>query len=147
MAESDKPARENPPNPIRKLETTQETTTENLQLTPPSEEGVSEKDSKFKTFTELIHKGFKKIGEPLTWGPAEGKQLKNLIRAAPWMSEQQFRTCLTNWHKSPSTNISDPPCLWLSKLPRYLNGPLDQFNRPLAPPPRPQATAEENLVE
>jgi len=66
------------------------------------------------------------------WNGAEGKQLKNLLDSTPRWIDQQFITCLENLGKSPGyVPRGTMPREWLTKLPRFLHGPLNEFGKPL----------------
>lgn len=70
-------------------------------------------------------------GTTCPWNGAEGKQLQNLLTATPGWLDPQFIDCLENLSKSPEyIPKGSSPHEWLSKLPKFLKGPLDRFGRP-----------------
>lgn len=66
----------------------------------------------------------------MPWDPSEAKQLSSLLAASPDLTIETFTVCLQNRHKS-RVNHSDRPRAWLARSLDYLNGPLDQYGKPL----------------
>jgi hypothetical protein len=61
------------------------------------------------------------------WDGGEAKQLSSLLKAWPRVSDVQFVQCLDNIAKSECIPKGDRPREWLGKMPKFVNGPLDQF--------------------
>jgi hypothetical protein len=69
-------------------------------------------------------------GVQCPWDGGEGKQLKAILQAWPDVTDEQFVRCLENLAKSDCIPKGDRPREWLGKLPKFINGPLDQFWKP-----------------
>lgn len=83
---------------------------------------------------EFIKSGYERKHIPLTWGPAEWKQLAALLKERPDMADTNLlRLCLNNRFKSENVNPAERPCQWLRKLPNYQFGPLTEFGKLVAP--------------
>lgn len=63
------------------------------------------------------------------WDGSEGKQLQSLLKATPRWVDSQIAQCLMNLYASSGFAKGTRPREFLSKLPRYLHGPLNEFNR------------------
>jgi len=63
------------------------------------------------------------------WDGGEGKQLQALLKATPNWVDSQIAQCLVNMYGSAGFAKGTRPREFLPRLPRYLNGPLNEFNR------------------
>jgi hypothetical protein len=99
------------------------------QITSRDKRGVDARHVPFKlaieTYWTFANKG---THLPFTWGPAEAKQLANLLSATPDLTLLQFQALLNNRARSPGTAHGTPPHKWLSGVLQY-SQPLNQFNR------------------
>lgn len=83
------------------------------------------------------------------WDGGEGKQLQALLKATPQWHDGQLAQCLTNMYASGGFAKGTRPREFLPRLPKYLHGPLNEFNREKAAeqPSRPLSMIErENLT-
>jgi hypothetical protein len=69
-------------------------------------------------------------GQVCPWGPPEGKNLKTLLDRTPDWRDEQIAQCLDNMSRS-DVSKSLCPYEWLVGLPKYLNGPLDRYGKPI----------------
>lgn len=63
------------------------------------------------------------------WDGGEGNQLKALLTATPGWHDGQIAQCLANMYASSGFAKGTRPREFLPRLPKYLNGPLNEFNR------------------
>jgi hypothetical protein len=63
------------------------------------------------------------------WDGGEGNQLKALLTATPGWHDSQLAQCLANMYASGGFAKGTRPREFLPGLPKYLNGPLNEFNR------------------
>ena len=63
------------------------------------------------------------------WDGSEGKQLKAFLDATPAWIDSQVAQCLVNMYDSAGFAKGTRPREFLPRLPRYLHGPLNEFNR------------------
>lgn len=66
-------------------------------------------------------------GVECPWDGSEAKNLDRMLKAWPNQPDQQFVTCLDNLARSDCVPRGDRPREWLGKLPKFVQGPLDQF--------------------
>jgi hypothetical protein len=66
------------------------------------------------------------------WGPAEGKQLADLLQAAPGLTIEAFQRCLQNRAKSDVAQ-GMRPSQYLPSILTFQGSPLDQYGKPKAP--------------
>lgn len=96
-----------------------------------------ETDESVKSRHERIHQAImdwyiRWAGMECPWGVGEGSQLKAMLDAWPKASDLQLLACLENIASSDCLPRGDRPQAWLSKLPKFVNGPLDEFWKPKA---------------
>jgi uncharacterized protein YdaU (DUF1376 family) len=66
------------------------------------------------------------------WGVKDQAALLGMLRACPEMTLETFRILLMNRAHSEGILSTDPPRNWVSvNLKRYINGPLDRYNKPI----------------
>ena len=82
--------------------------------------------------SEQIVKGWYQdwAGVECPWDGGEARQLSSLLKAWPGATDAQFMTCLENLAKSECIAAGTRPRIWLSDLPRFIKGPLDQYWKP-----------------
>lgn len=66
-------------------------------------------------------------GVDCPWDGSEGSNLSKILKAWPSVTDEQFSRCLDHIEKSECIPKGTRPCEWLCKLPKFLDGPLDQF--------------------
>jgi hypothetical protein len=108
---------------------TSTSSTKKQQIPSREKRGVDARHVPFKlaieTYWTFANKG---THLPFTWGPADAKQLSNLLAATPELTLMQFQALLQNRARSPGTAHGTPPHKWLSGVLQY-SQPLNQFNR------------------
>lgn len=67
-------------------------------------------------------------GELAPWDGSDAKQLSLLLAAKPDLDEKKFAVWLYNYARSDVTR-GDRPRVFLSRLPSYANGPLNQYGK------------------
>ncbi len=103
---------------------------EKLILAPPA--FIAPTPSRHALFKEALERYYRETtGRPMPWGPADAKQLKNLLDACPWMNLSEFEIILGNRKLSQEVVHSQRPLRWLSRATDYLSGPLNPFQQPL----------------
>jgi hypothetical protein len=63
------------------------------------------------------------------WDGSEGKQLKAFLDSTPQWVDSQIAQCLVNMYASTGFAKGTRPREFLPRLPKYLHGPLNEFNR------------------
>jgi len=63
------------------------------------------------------------------WDGGEAAQLSKLLRATPGWHDGQIVRCLVNMYDSAGFAKGTRPREFLPRLPKYLHGPLNEFNR------------------
>lgn len=63
------------------------------------------------------------------WDGYAGSALKRLLKKIPWTADE-ICACVAARFAS-EVNLADPPESWIGKLPKYRNGPLDRYDKPL----------------
>lgn len=66
-------------------------------------------------------------GVDCPWDGSEGSNLSKILKAWPSVTDEQFSRCLDHIEKSECIPKGTRPCEWLCRLPKFLDGPLDQF--------------------
>jgi hypothetical protein len=64
------------------------------------------------------------------WDGKEGKLLDTLLKKTPQWTLEHYRRCLENLFASDHFTVSTPPGEFILLLPKYLNGPLNEFKNP-----------------
>lgn len=103
---------------------------------PPSSDAPKESketDPRYKVFIEAISSGYKKRGWEFAWGARDGKQMKALLKEHPAWTVEMLLKCLKNYFASEKVVPGDQPYRYLTKLPRYHAGPLNEFGKLLRP--------------
>lgn len=110
-------------------------------ISPPSSEDITSPkkkvkltDPRYTEFVEILSKGYKQRGWEFSFNGADGKQLKNLLRDRPQWDAKIFRKCLANYFRSDKVVPGDMPHVYLTRLPRYLHGPLNEFGKLITAP-------------
>ena len=105
-----------------------------LVLSPPSSEDVlptkKPTDSRYTEFVEIISTGYKQKRWPFAWTARDGAQMKALLKSYPALDATKFKLWMKNYFRSEGVVKGDVPYAYLAKLPRYWNGPLNEFNKP-----------------
>jgi biotin operon repressor len=115
-----------PPSlPYRNKTYKNKTQEQDFKLAPPSSEKPFHQEAK-KVILQC-YRYLNKTESP--WDGSEAKQLKDLIRAKPDLTLGQLRQALWNYAQS-EINPSDRPRVFIPKLFKYLNGPIDRFGMP-----------------
>lgn len=115
--------------PYTSLEPSVSTT---FNLSPPSSEDVKKpSDPRYTEFIEIISKGYKQKKWPFAWTARDGAQLKALLKAYPALDAEKFRFWMKNYFRSEGVVKGDVPYAYLTKLPRYWAGPLNEFSKPM----------------
>ena len=114
------------------------TSTEEKQI--PSrdkrEGGVS--DPRQQAFRAAVMAYAKRMRVKLQWDGSEAKVLHRLLASLPEMSLAEFQECLAHRAHSPGTPHGERPRVWLPRILRYQQGPLDQYGKTMeAPRPQP----------
>jgi hypothetical protein len=92
-------------------------------------------DSRHKRIQALVTNCYQEHnkGVACPWDGGEGKQLQSLLRSTPSWADTQIAQCLGNMYDSAGFAKGSRPREWLTRLPKYLNGPLNEFNQEKAP--------------
>jgi hypothetical protein len=118
----------------KEAETTSETTSEITSVSPPSSgNGKNGNHEKAQQFYTLLKTGYAQKGKVLTWGAPEWANMHSLLAARPDLTEAEFLTMVRNRFRSKNVNRAERPMFWLTKLPNYEQGPLNEFGRPWVP--------------
>ena len=102
-----------------------------LEVSSPEETRILPEDGRHSRIRAMVknawanHNG----GVDCPWDGSEGKQLKLLLRATPKWHDSQFAQCLANMYGSTGFAVGTRPREFLPRLPKYLHGPLNEFNR------------------
>ena len=112
----------------RQADTVTETETRTEPEKKPSRD-KREADSRHTPFKLAVEAYAKYKSVPVQWGPAEAKQLDLLLKSSPELTLQQFQICLNHRARSPGVPHGEPPRAWLPSILRYLNAPLNEFNK------------------
>jgi hypothetical protein len=64
------------------------------------------------------------------WDGKEGKLLDTLLKKTPQWTLEHYRRCLENLFASDHFTVSTPPGEFILLLPKYLNGPLNEYKNP-----------------
>lgn len=97
----------------------------------PKASEVLSQDTRHTRVQSLIVNAYREnnSGADCPWDGSEGAHLKRLLIATPRWADSQIAQCLANMYASTGFAVGSRPREWLEKLPRYLNGPLNEFNR------------------
>lgn len=103
----------------------------NSELTPsPRKKKQTTADPRHRRFIELIFKAHEHfVRVPALIGPAAGKNLAELLRLAPALTEKRFIKMLENYHESDDHARADSPAYYIMKLPNYELGPKNKWGR------------------
>jgi len=124
----------NSPNPIRKAETTTETTTKPSRSKKPERER-GELKTRIETFVKATI--VKRANLPAApWDGGAAKQLNNLVDKNPSWSDDDFERLLRNWSKSDPeiVRFGDHPKVLFPRLSRFAGGPIMKLTNGKAPP-------------
>lgn len=93
-----------------------------------SQVAKAQSDSRHNRSQQLVMGWYREwAGIECPWDGGEARQLSNLLKAWPGVSDAQFVMCLENVAHSDCIPKGDRPREWLGKLPKFVNGALDQF--------------------
>ena len=87
-------------------------------------------DPRFKTFMELVdraHRHYVKV--PPVLNATLGKNLQKLLLECPQLDEKRFSLMLKHYHESADHAPGEQPAFYVTRLPRYEPGVLNQFGR------------------
>lgn len=97
---------------------------------PESPELVLPVDSRHMKIKSLICNAYEEQnGAPCPWDGSEGRQLKAFLDATPKWVDSQVAQCLIHMYASAGFAKGTRPREFLPRLPKYLHGPLNEFNR------------------
>lgn len=111
---------------------------DSFNLSPPSSERTSTKESKpnknnsdprREKCIAILSNGYKHRGWPFAFNGKDGIQLDRLLKDRRNMTADDFKIWLKNYFASDGVVPGDMPYLYLNKLPRYWQGPLDRFGK------------------
>jgi hypothetical protein len=86
---------------------------------------------KHRAVKELIEKEWAQRNQKTCpWGPAAAKQLDTFLNETMDWTVQDYRRCIENRYASDGVVVSEDPKVFISHLPKYLSGPLNQFGQP-----------------
>lgn len=105
-----------------------------LSVPHSSEHKPSEKkksDPRFQTFIKALKEGYTRRGWDFSFDARDGRHLGNLLRSRPRWELPEFSRAVRNYFESEGTVGGGLPYVYLSKLPQYLDSPLDRFNKTL----------------
>lgn len=111
---------------------------DSFNLSPPSSERMSTKEPKPKKNNSdprrekciaILSNGYKHRGWPFAFNGKDGIQLDRLLKDRRNMTADDFKIWLKNYFASDGVVPGDMPYLYLNKLPRYWQGPLDRFGK------------------
>ena len=95
-----------------------------------SPELVLPEDSRHTRVQALVMNAYREQnGASCPWDGGEGSQLKALLSATPGWHDGQIAQCLANMYASGGFAKGTRPREFLPRLPKYLHGPLNEFNR------------------
>lgn len=121
-----------PANAIRKEPVKEPVST---KTSPPSSEKKVSVDPRTQEFRNTIQEVQKvKTKEHYPWDARQGSQLKAFLKRVPGLGVVGLRKWLENYWASENINPADPPWVYLPKLERFRNSPLDQYGKPLNRP-------------
>lgn len=91
---------------------------------------VLPKDLRHARVRSLVMNAYhEQTGADCPWDGGEGSQLKALLAATPGWHDTQLAQCLVNMYASGGFAKGTRPREFLPRLPKYLHGPLNEFNR------------------
>jgi len=98
---------------------------------PKPKKAVDERHTPFRQALEKywLHKN----QEEMPWDASDAKQLSNLLSASPKLGLESFQRLLTNRSNSPAVRHGERVRVWIENIMQYSQGPLDQYNQPIAP--------------
>lgn len=96
----------------------------NTFAAPAAENGLHDS---LRTLVQKVWLGHNPDVPTCPWDGREGKRLKDLIGKTPRWSIEMYAKCLENYYASEGANNSVLPHQLIGDLPKYLNGPLDQY--------------------
>jgi hypothetical protein len=80
---------------------------------------------------ELIEKEWAQRNQKTCpWGPAAAKHLATLLSETPDWTVEDYKRCISNRFASDGVAVSEDPKVFISHLPKYLSGPLNQYGQP-----------------
>jgi len=96
----------------------------------PSANGVLPEDSRHTRIKAMLQNSYQEqTGADCPWDGGEGAQLKAFLSATPRWLDGQVAQCLANMYASTGFAKGTRPREFLPRLPKYLHGPLNEFNR------------------
>jgi len=96
----------------------------------PSEVSKGAAQTRHSRIHEMVMQAYlEQNGVECPWSGAEAAQLKRLLDSTPNWSDQQIAQCLMNLYASDGFPKGTPPKEFLTYLPKYLQGPLNQFKQ------------------
>jgi hypothetical protein len=96
----------------------------------PSEVSKSAAQTRHSRIQEMVMNAYQEQNQiQCPWNGAEGKQLKAFLDSTPRWTDQQIAQCLMNLYASEGFPKGTPPKEFLTYLPKYLQGPLNQFKQ------------------
>jgi hypothetical protein len=98
-------------------------------LRPPSSDGKKKVDPRYKAFVEALSDGYKRRQWEFAWNGKDGTQLNALLKDHPQWDVKTFQKCVANYFKSDKIVPGGMPYLFLSRLPQYHAGPLNEFGK------------------
>ena len=90
-----------------------------------------EPDQRHSLFKEILAEYWKYANHKspeMPWGPADAKQLANLLAASPGLNQEEFRRLLRNRARSDLSH-GEPVHKWISMITKFTD-PLDQYGKP-----------------
>lgn len=88
-----------------------------------------EGESRHVSFRLAVQAYAKHMHVLFVWDASAGKQLDLLLRAAPELTLASFQACLLNRARSPGVPHGEHPRVWLPRILKYQQGPLNAFGR------------------
>lgn len=88
-------------------------------------------ESRYQQFVEALNNGYKRRRWEFAFNARDGKALKTLLNDRPFWDVETFLKCLKNYFSSEKTPPGGPPYVYLTRLPRYLYGPLNEYGKML----------------
>jgi len=72
------------------------------------------------------------VGEVVPWDGHTARTLATFLQANKTWSADALSQCVRNRFASENINPAEDPIRWIRRLPNYVRGPLDRFNKPKA---------------
>lgn len=102
-----------------------------LEVTSPEETQTLPLDSRHIRLKTMVQNAWSSHngGLQCPWDGSEGKQAQAILKATPQWHDSQFAQCLANMYATTGFPAGTRPREFLPRLPKYLNGPLNEYNR------------------